>query len=211
MRRDGRSWDHRTLEAIRLMAVERVRDGERPSSVIASFGINRTTINRWLDAASKPGLGLSALHCRSATGRPRSLTSRQEQQVFRWINGCDPRQYGLDFGLWTPRQRSTVSMSCAPACPPKPAMTRRPCAATNPLPWSRGLSAVSRRSIFRFGRSITGCQTGAHTCCSACWPITSNGTCVSASRQCCSMTPTTGRRTIAYERGGRHSAPQPPC
>jgi hypothetical protein len=23
-----------------------------------------------------------------------------EQQVFRWINGRDPRQYGLDFGLW---------------------------------------------------------------------------------------------------------------
>jgi hypothetical protein len=28
------------------------------------------------------------------------LTSRREQQVFRWINGKDPRQYGLDFGLW---------------------------------------------------------------------------------------------------------------
>ena len=101
MRRDGRGFDHRTLEAIRLMAVERVRDGERPSSVIASFGFNRTTIYRWLEAASKPGVGLSALHSRPATGRPRSLTSRQEQQVFRWINGSDPRQYGLDFGLWT--------------------------------------------------------------------------------------------------------------
>src|SRR3954468_4383786 len=101
MRRDGRSFDHRTLEAIRLMAVERVRDGERPSSVISSFGFNRTTIYRWLEAASKPGVGLSALHSRPATGRPRSLTSRQEQQVFRWINGSDPRQYGLDFGLWT--------------------------------------------------------------------------------------------------------------
>ena len=21
--------------------------------------------------------------------------------MFRWINGRDPRQYGLDFGLWT--------------------------------------------------------------------------------------------------------------
>jgi transposase len=29
------------------------------------------------------------------------LTPRQEQQVFRWVNGRDPRQYGLDFGLWT--------------------------------------------------------------------------------------------------------------
>src|SRR4029453_18869495 len=101
MRRDGRSFDHRTLEAIRLMAVERVLDGERPSSVIASFGFNRTTIYRWLEVASKPGAGLSALRSRPATGRPRSLTPHQEQQVFRWINGHDPRQYGLDFGLWT--------------------------------------------------------------------------------------------------------------
>src|SRR6201984_595436 len=101
MRRDGRGLDHRTLEAIRLMAVERVRDGERPSSVIASFGFTRTTIYRALDAAAKPGIGMWGLRSRLATGRPRSLTPRQEQQVFRWINGRDPRQYGLDFGLWT--------------------------------------------------------------------------------------------------------------
>ncbi len=106
MKRDGRGFDHRTLEAIRLMAVERVRDGERPSAVVASFGFHRTTIYKWLKVASKPGVGLKALHARPATGRPRSLTPRQEQQVFRWINGRDPRQYGLDFGLWT---RSVVA------------------------------------------------------------------------------------------------------
>src|SRR6201996_1525894 len=106
MTRDGRSFDHRTLEAIRLMAVERVREGERPSSVVASFGFNRTTIYRWLKAASGPGVGLEALRSKPATGRPRTLTSRQERQVFRWINGRDPRQYGLDFGLWT---RSVVA------------------------------------------------------------------------------------------------------
>jgi len=101
MKRDGRKLDHRTLEAIRLMAVERVREGETPSSVIASYGFCRTTIYKWLAAASKPGRGMKALHSRPATGRPRRLTSRQEQQVFRWVNGKDPRQYGLDFGLWT--------------------------------------------------------------------------------------------------------------
>ena len=106
MKRDGRGFDHRTLEAIRLMAVERVRDGERPSCVIASFGFSRTTIYKWLIAASKAGVGVRALRSRPATGRPRSLTLRQEQQVFRWINGRDPRQYGLDFGLWT---RSVVA------------------------------------------------------------------------------------------------------
>ena len=106
MRRDGRGFDHQTLEAIRLMAVERVRDGERPSSVMASFGFSRTTIYKWINAAAKPGVGLKALRSKPATGRPRSLTPRQQQQVFRWINGRDPRQYGLDFGLWT---RSVVA------------------------------------------------------------------------------------------------------
>ena len=106
MKRDGRGFDHQTLEAIRLMAVERVRGGERPSSVVTSFGFHRTTIYKWLKAASRPGVGLKALHARPATGRPRSLTPGQEQQVFRWINGRDPRQYGLDFGLWT---RSVVA------------------------------------------------------------------------------------------------------
>lgn len=106
MKRDGREFDHRTLETIRFMAVERVRDGERPSSVIASYGFNRTTIYKWIRAASQPGVGLKALHSRPATGRPRSLSPRQEQQVFRWVNGKDPRQYGLEFGLWT---RSVVA------------------------------------------------------------------------------------------------------
>src|ERR1700747_2497503 len=101
MRRDGRVLDHRALEAIRLMAVERVRDGERPSSVVASYGFNRTTIYRWLGGAGRAGVGLRAFGSKPATGRPRSLTPHQEQQVFRWINGRDPRQYGLDFGSWT--------------------------------------------------------------------------------------------------------------
>src|SRR5215471_10129465 len=90
MKRDGRSLDHQTLEAIRLMAVERVREGERASTVVASFGFHRTTIYRWITAASQPGIGLKALHARPAPGRPRSLTPGEERQVFRWINGRDP-------------------------------------------------------------------------------------------------------------------------
>ena len=80
--------------------------GEVPSSVIASYGFNRTTIYKWIKAASRLGIGLKALQAKPATGRPRSLTPRQKQQVFRWVNGKDPRQYGLDFGLWT---RSVVA------------------------------------------------------------------------------------------------------
>jgi len=88
------------------MAVERVGEGEAASAVIASYGFNRTSIYKWLRAVAKPGVGLRALEARPAPGRPRRLTLRQEQQVFRWINGRDPRQYGLDFGLWT---RSVVA------------------------------------------------------------------------------------------------------
>ena len=83
------------------MAVERVREGEDPSTVIASYGFCRTTIYKWLRAASGRGRGLRALAARKATGRPRTLTPAQERQVYRWINGKDPRQYGFDFALWT--------------------------------------------------------------------------------------------------------------
>jgi transposase len=101
MKRDGRRLDHKTLEEIRRMAVERVREGERPADVIASFGFHRTSIYRWLKAASGRGRGLKALRSTRGTGRPRTLSRAQERQVFRWVNGRDPRQYGLDFGLWT--------------------------------------------------------------------------------------------------------------
>ena len=83
------------------MAVERVRDGEQAATVIASYGFSRTTIYKWLAAVAAPGVGVKALLSTPATGRPRTLSPGQEQQVFHWINGCDPRQYGLDFGLWT--------------------------------------------------------------------------------------------------------------
>jgi transposase len=101
MKRDGRSLDRQTQEAIRLMAIERIREGERPAEVIEAYGFNRTTVYKWITAALRPGVGIKALRSTKATGRPRSLTTKQEQQVFRWINGRDPRQYGLDFGLWT--------------------------------------------------------------------------------------------------------------
>ena len=67
---DGRRLDRRTLETIRLMAVERVREGEVPSAVIASFGFSRATIYKWLNAASKPGVGVKALRSLTASGQP---------------------------------------------------------------------------------------------------------------------------------------------
>ena len=67
MTRDGRSLDHRTLETIRTMAVTRVREGERPSVVIASYGFHRCTIYRWLKTTRGRGQRLTALASRPAT------------------------------------------------------------------------------------------------------------------------------------------------
>src|ERR1035437_6705084 len=101
MKIDGRTLDHKTLEQIRHMAFQRIREGEKPAKVIASFGFCRTTIYKWMNASAGRGRGLKALRSTRGTGRPRRLTPAQERQVFRWINGRNPLQYGLDFGLWT--------------------------------------------------------------------------------------------------------------
>ncbi len=99
MQIDGRTLSHETSETIRHLAVQRVKEGERPSSVIKSYGLCRTTIYKWLRATKRGGL--KALKARKHPGRAPALVSRQKLQVRRWINGKDPRQYGFDFGLWT--------------------------------------------------------------------------------------------------------------
>jgi transposase len=101
MKRDGRIFDHKTLEAIRMMAIERIREGEPPHEVISSYGFCRTTIYKWLRKASGRGHGLRALRSRKSSGRPSKLTPRQRRQVYWWIHGHDPRRYDFDFGLWT--------------------------------------------------------------------------------------------------------------
>ncbi len=99
MRIDGRTLSHETSETIRHLAVQRVKEGERPSSVISGYGLCRTTIYKWLRAARHGGL--KALKLRKHPGPSPTLSPRQKLQVRRWINGKDPRQYGFDFGLWT--------------------------------------------------------------------------------------------------------------
>ncbi len=101
MQIDGRTLSHDVSEQIRIMAVRRVREGERPSDVIRGYGLCRTTIYKWLRAARRGGE--KALRARRAPGPKPKLTNRKKRRVFRWINGKDPRQYGFDFGLWTRR------------------------------------------------------------------------------------------------------------
>ena len=101
MKRDGRTLAHNTLEEMRVLAVQRMNEGEHPAAVAASFGMNRSWAYKCKAAARGRGRGLKALRSTKGTGRPRKLTSAQERQVFRWVNGKRPDQHGFDFGLWT--------------------------------------------------------------------------------------------------------------
>ena len=102
MKRDGRELDHQTSEEFRHLAVRRVVEGlERPSAVMRSLGLCRTTVYPWL-REFKEG-GWEALTSSIAAGPPPRLTESQCQRVKRWIVGKDPRQYGFQFGLWTRR------------------------------------------------------------------------------------------------------------
>ena len=101
MKRDGRKLAHNTLEEMRVLAVQRMNEGEHPGAVAASLGMHRSWGYKCRAAAKGRGHGLRALRSTKGTGRPRKLTPAQERQVFRWVNGKRPDQYGFDFGLWT--------------------------------------------------------------------------------------------------------------
>ena len=97
---DGRKLDHATLEELRIRAVKSVVEkGHKPSEVMRTMGLCRTTIYGWLETYLKGGW--EALAGSKAKGPEPKLTEKQRQLVARWILGKDPRQYGFDFGLWT--------------------------------------------------------------------------------------------------------------
>jgi transposase len=97
---DGRALDHSLSEHLRILAVRRViEDRERPSAVIRSMGLHRTSIYRWLETYRE--CGYEGLKGSKASGPTPKLDEKQRQNIRRWIVGKDPRQYGFDFGLWT--------------------------------------------------------------------------------------------------------------
>lgn len=101
MKKDGRTHDRKTKEAIRMMAVERILEGEDVAVVMGSYGLCRTTGYKWLAKVRGRGRGTHCLVARKGTGRTPKLTRAQKSQVFRWVNGKNPMQYGFDFALWT--------------------------------------------------------------------------------------------------------------
>ncbi len=96
---DGRKLDHKTLEALRVRAVQRVMDGESPEVVIKALGMSRARIYEWL-AAYREG-GFEALKAKHISGRPKKLSGEQIRELYTWITTFTPDQLKFNFALWT--------------------------------------------------------------------------------------------------------------
>lgn len=96
---DGRQRDRKTKEYIRNQAVEMFLDGSSAEDIAEAFGLCRTTIYKWLKMYHDRGW--DALAMRKIPGATPKLSAEQWEAVQRFIIGKDPRQYGMDFGLWT--------------------------------------------------------------------------------------------------------------
>jgi transposase len=92
------------FEALRIMAVDQVKAGERASVVATRYSFHHCTVHGWLRAAhksneiSQPHRPIPAF---SGNGKRTLLTVAQQRRMLRWINSKSPVQYGLDANLWT--------------------------------------------------------------------------------------------------------------
>jgi transposase len=101
---DGRKLDHKTLEAMRLRAVDAVESGVHPEDVAASLGMGRGTVYGWLAKyreGGKDALRARPVPGRPVPGRPPKLTGEQMRRHYTLITGADPRQLEFGFALWT--------------------------------------------------------------------------------------------------------------
>ena len=96
---DGRKLDHRTLEVLRLRAVEQVQAGAHPEEVAAALGLHRKTVYGWL-AKFREG-GRDALVAKPVPGRPPKLSGAQIARLYELVVGADPAQFSFAFALWT--------------------------------------------------------------------------------------------------------------
>ena len=98
-KQDGRKLSPKTLEEIRIRAVQRVQEGESPETVIKALGFSRACIYNWL-ARYRAG-GWHALKTGSRSGRPKKLGGKQIAWIYKTVVDKDPLQMKFNFALWT--------------------------------------------------------------------------------------------------------------
>ncbi|MYW98003.1 IS630 family transposase [Amycolatopsis rubida] len=96
---DGRKLDHKTLEVLRMRAIEQVAAGAHPEQVAVALGFHKNTVYGWL-AKAREG-GRDALKAKAVPGRPPRLSATQISRLYGLVAGVDPRQLSFEFALWT--------------------------------------------------------------------------------------------------------------
>src|SRR5450631_841615 len=155
---------------------------------------------------------------RCAVAMPSALPSARSSITTRWPSTSTSPSPTTISSSSTGASRSTtrpcsmVSTSCAPTSRPNCSIAPRSSAPTKACRMSSVRSAVSKPSISRSGRSITVAVAAcAPTCCCACSPTISNGTCARRSSRSCSTITTSPRPTPPVAPSSpRQSAPKPP-
>jgi len=96
---DARGYDHKTLEQMRLRAIECIQAGEHPVDVAKILGVQRQVVYKWL-AMYRAG-GWDALRARPIPGRPPKLGARAMKWIYETIVSKNPLQLKFAFALWT--------------------------------------------------------------------------------------------------------------
>lgn len=96
---DGRKLSHKTLEEIRIRAVERIEAGESPELVVKTLGFSRATIYNWV-ARYREG-GKDGLKAKPLFGRPPKLKGKQLSWIYKTITDKNPIQMKFEYALWT--------------------------------------------------------------------------------------------------------------
>ena len=85
--------------AKRKMAVDAVRQGEKPTVVARVLNVPRRTLFSWLELYRHGGY--DALREGKRSGRPRKVNAGVLQWLYEAITLGEPRQYQFKFCLWT--------------------------------------------------------------------------------------------------------------
>ena len=96
---DARKLDHKTLEEMRMRAVKRIQDGERPAIIARVLGVDRSTVYGWL-ARYRRG-GWNGLKAKPLSGRPPKIDGKKLRWVYDTVTKKNPLQLKFAFALWT--------------------------------------------------------------------------------------------------------------
>lgn len=99
MKFDARTLSREALTDLRRRGVAGVQNGQTPDEVAQALGVSRAAVFTWL-AMYRSG-GWDGLEARRRGGRPRKLSGKQMDWIYRTVAGKSPLQMRFSFALWT--------------------------------------------------------------------------------------------------------------